>query len=99
MHFLYFSHGSVCAFKPLPKLATLSEGSDQSSLVIHPSTISNWGEKQLGLHAGVLQAESEFCERVEVPKGEIMVYLSGFDGYETPDESLFQFGAKFVTLM
>ena len=98
MHFLYFPHGSVCAFKSLPKLASLSEKTD-SSFVIHPSTISNWAEQQLGLYAGALQVEAEFCERVEVPNGEVTVYLTGFNGYETPDESQSRVGAKFVTLM
>lgn len=101
MHFLYFKHGGVCAFKPLPKLATLSEQSAlrDSELVVHPSTVSNWGEQQLALDAGALQAETEFCERVEVPRGEITVYLTGFTGYEIPDASLSRFGAKLVTLM
>ena len=101
MHFVYFSHGGVSAFKPLPKLATLSERyqDKKSQLVIHPSTISNWGEQQLELHAGALQAETEFCECVEVPRGEITVYLAGFIGHETPDDSLSRYGAKLVTLM
>ena len=101
MHFLYFLHGGVCAFKPLPKLASLSEQYAESNaeLVIHPSTISNWGEQQLKLHPGALKAETEFCERVEVPGGEITVYLTGFTGYETPNDSLSRCGARLVTLM
>ncbi|MGD8591813.1 MAG: hypothetical protein PVF82_03220 [Gammaproteobacteria bacterium] len=101
MHFLYFRHGGVCAFKPLPKLASIVEKNvvDDVGSVIHPSTISNWGEKQFGLQSGVLQAETEFCERVEVPKGEITVYLAGFKGHTTPDDEVNRYEAKFVTLM
>ncbi|WP_455212466.1 hypothetical protein [Kaarinaea lacus] len=101
MHFLYFPHGGVCAFKPLPKLAAIVEHNEatNSELVIHPSTISNWGEQQLGLDPGALQTEAEFCERVEVPNSEITVYLAGFEGHETPDEQLEQFDAKFISLM
>jgi hypothetical protein len=67
--------------------------------VIHPSTISNWGEQQLGLRSSVLQTEAEFCERVEVPKGEITVYLAGFKGHATPDAEVKRYDAKFITLM
>jgi hypothetical protein len=101
MHFLYFQHGGVCAFKPLPKLASIVEqnATTDTELVIHPSTISNWGEQQLGLESGILQMETEFCERVEVPKGEITIYLAGFKGYETPDNEMNRYDARFITLM
>lgn len=101
MHFLYFPHGGVCAFQPLPKLASIIEQNEavDAEMVIHPSTISNWGERQLGLESGVLQAETEFCERVEVPKGEITVYLAGFKGYEMPDDEVRRLDAKFISLM
>jgi hypothetical protein len=101
MHFLYFENGGVCAFKPLPKLASIVEQNvlKDTECVIHPSTISNWGEQQLGLQFGVLQAETEFCERVEVPKGEITVYLAGFKGHATPDDEVKRYDAKFITLM
>ena len=101
MHFLYFPHGGVCAFKPLPKLAAIVEHNEANSseLVIHPSTISNWGEQQLGLKPGALHTEAEFCERVEVPNSEITVYLAGFEGHATPVDQLERFDAKFVSLM
>lgn len=101
MHFLYFQHGGVCAFKPIPKLAAIVEHNEttNSKLVIHPSTVSNWGEQQLGLTAGILQTEAEFCERVEIPNREITVYLAGFKGHATPDDRLERFDAKFVSLM
>ncbi len=101
MHFLYFQYGGVCAFKPLPKLASIVEQkrAEDTELVIHPSTISNWGEQQLGLESGVLQTEAEFCELVEVPKGEITVYLTGFKGYTMPDDDIKHCDAKFISLM
>jgi hypothetical protein len=101
MHFLYFGHGGVCAFKPLPKLASIIEQDavTNSEFVFHPSTISTWGEQQLGLPSGMLQAESEFCQRVEVPKGEITVYLAGFNGDAIPDNEVKRCEAKFITLM
>jgi len=101
MHFLYFKNGGVCAFDPLPKLAAIIENKSvgQAGAMIHPATISNWGEQQLGLKPGSLITESEFCEMVEVPKGEITVYLAGFKGYEIPEEDQMQHNAKFVSLM
>lgn len=101
MHFLYFQNGSVCAFKALPKLAAISEKNygDESGVLMHPSVIASWGEQQLHLDSGILNTETEFCEHVEVPGKEITVYLTGFNGYDLPMESLSQFGAKFVTLM
>jgi hypothetical protein len=101
MHFLYFQYGGVCAMKPLPKLASIVDQNrvGDTESVIHPSTISNWGEKQLGLPSGVLQTEAEFCERVEVPKGSITVYLAGFKGHTTPDEDVKHCDGRFITLM
>ena len=101
MHFLHFQYGGVCAFKPLPKLAAIVEQNEvkDAEFVIHPSTISNWGEQQLGLKPGALKTEADFCERVEVPKREIAVYLVGFSGYEPPDATLSKLGSKFVSLM
>ena len=106
MHFLYFPHGGVCAFKPLPRLAAIIEqskvgqkGAKDTECMIHPSTISNWGATQLGLKSGVLQVETEFYERIEVPNREITVYLAGFKGHEPPANELDQFGARLVSLM
>lgn len=101
MHFLYFKYGGVCAFKPLPKLASIIEEDQLSEgkIVIHPSLISNWGEHQLGLETGALVAETEFCERVEVPNGEITVYLAGFKGYELMNDKLERYQARFISLM
>ena len=101
MSFLYFSHGGVCAFDPLPRLAAIVENKHRGDgvLTVHPATISNWGEQQLGLQPGTLVTESEFCEIVEVPKGEITVYLAGFKGYEVPEEEMKPYNAKFVSLM
>lgn len=101
MHFLYFQHGGVCAFKPLPKLASIIDPKEKdiANTVLHPAAITKWSEEQLGMESGSLQAETEFCERVEVPKGEITVYLAGFKGYEIPDDQMDQLNAKFISLM
>ena len=101
MNFLRFQNGGVCAFKPLPKLAAIIENKspELADLMLHPATISHWGEEQLGLKAGTLTTESEFCETVEVPQGEITVYLAGFKGYEIPQEQLTPHNAKFISLM
>jgi len=101
MNFVYFQNGGVCAFDPLPKLAAIMDKSEgNSGMTIHPATISNWGEQQLGLEPGTLITESEFCETVEVPKGEITVYLAGFKGYEMPAEAALKpHNARFVSLM
>lgn len=101
MHFLYFQYGGVCAVKPLPKLASIvdKQGVGGGDSVIHPSTISNWGEKQLGLSSGALQTEAEFCEHVEVPKGGISVYLAGFKGHAISDEDVKHCSGRFITLM
>lgn len=101
LHFLSFSYGGVCAFSPLPKLASIVETKAGMNVepVLHPSTITNWGEQQLGLKAGALKAETEFCERVEVPKYEITVYLAGLEGYETPDTALQRNDIKPLSLM
>ncbi|WP_455204571.1 hypothetical protein [Kaarinaea lacus] len=98
---MYFKNGSVCAFKPLPKLASIIEDDQlcDTKIVIHPSLITNWGEQQLGLETGALVAETEFCERVEVPSGEITVYLAGFKGYELMNNKLERHQARFISLM
>ena len=106
MHFLYFQYnekrGGVCAFKSLPKLASpvnTSKNIQSKSLTIHPAAIKTWGEQQFGLDSLSLQVEPEFCEHVEVPNGEITVYLAGFEGNEMPVESMQKYGARFVSLM
>ena len=101
LQFLRFHHGGVCGFQPLPKLASLIEQDtvDATGLVVHPSTITNWGEQQLDLQPGDINAETEFCERVEVPHGNITVYLAGFKGYETPHDKLARYEAKFSNMM
>jgi hypothetical protein len=101
MNFLRFQYGGVCAFDPLPKLAAIIESkrTEDGDLMIHPATISTWGEEQLGLQSGTLVTESEFCETVEVPKGEITIYLAGFKGHEIPEDQIKQHNAKFISLM
>jgi hypothetical protein len=101
IHFLYFSHGGVCGFKPIPKLASIVDEDleDRNDVVIHPTTIASWAERKLNLEFGALQIETEFFERVEVPKGRISVYLAGVKGYEIPDEVMQKNQAKFVSLM
>ena len=101
MHFLYFQHGGVCAFNPLHKLASIvdEDTENQDEVVLHPTTISSWAERQLNLESGALQVETEFRECVEVPKGRITVYLAGFKGYEMPDEAMCRNSAKFISLM
>jgi hypothetical protein len=104
MHFLYFKyddrHGGVCAFKPLPKLAAPVEMPNRGSdFVLHPAAVKAWGEQQLGLRSVSLQMEPEFCEYVEVPNGEITVYLAGFEGYELPTFGIQQHDARFISLM
>ena len=101
LHFLRFDYGSVCGFKPLPKLASIinNDTVTDTGLVIHPSTIANWGEQQLDLQCGDLNSETEFCVRVEVPHDEITVYLAGFKGYEMPYDKVETHSAKFVNMM
>ncbi|MGD8569105.1 MAG: hypothetical protein PVJ39_13535 [Gammaproteobacteria bacterium] len=101
LNFLQFSYGGVCAFSPLPKLVSLVDKGAHSETgpVIHPSTITNWAEKQLGLKHGALRLEVEFYERVEVPKGEIAIYLAGIDGHETPDSELQKKDVQSISLM
>jgi len=106
MHFLYFQYndrrGGVCAFKPLPKLAVrndVSEYTCSDTLAVHPALIKTWGEQQFGLKSLSLQVEPEFCEHVEVPNGEITVYLAGVEGYEMPVGEMKQYHARFVSLM
>ena len=107
MHFLYFQYddrrGGVCAFKPLPRLAALLDGpkvkTEGSEFILHPAAIKTWGERQLALESTSLQMEPEFCEQVEVPNGEITVYLAGFEGYELPVAGLQEHGARFISLM
>lgn len=106
MHFLYFQYsekrGGVCAFKPLPKLAAPIDtgiGKDTNAIAMHPSTVKHWAEKQFGLDADALHMEPEFCEQVEVPNGNITVYLAGFKGYELPADEVKEYKARFISLM
>ena len=102
LQFLYFPYGGVCAFEPLPRLSALIDKNDMESQyhsVIHPSSISHWAEQQCQLEPGTLQAESDFCEQVEVPSGNISIYLAGFADYDVPQLFLSQYGAKLVSLM
>lgn len=101
LNFMQFSYGGVCAFRPLPKLASLVEKNAHSDieLIIHPSTLTNWAEEQLDLEQGTLQLEVDFYERVEVPKGEIAIYLAGIKGNEPPDGKLRKNDIKSIDLM
>ena len=102
LHFLYFPYGGVCAFEPLPRLSALIDKNDMKSkfhAVIHPSSILLWTEQQLQLEHGALQAESDFYEQVEVPSGNISIYLAGFADYDVPQPVLSRYGAKLVSLM
>lgn len=103
LNFFSFSYRSVCAFNPLPKLSALRDNNSvvtsSSGLVLHPAMISAWGEEQLELESGALQIETEFCEQVEVPSGNITVYLAGFTGRDIPKELLQRYQAKMLSLM
>ena len=106
MHFLHFQYDDrrtgVCAFKPLPKLASLVENASPDVIdrvTFHPALVQSWAEKQFSNNDVSLQIEPEFCEYVEIPNAEIVVYLAGVKGYELPHTIMREYGAKFISLM
>ena len=93
--FLRFSNDSVCAFEPLPKLASLIE-SPHHAVAIHPTAILNEIENRLELTRDSLEAEEEYQALVDVPNGPVHVLLARFTSEDPPFALADRLGARFI---
>jgi hypothetical protein len=94
--FLKFSHESVCAFDPLPKLS--ARVTQLPSTVHHPAAILHETEERLGLPRETLSNEGEYRQAIEVPGDTIEVLLASINTIDPPFEVAEQFGASFIDL-
>jgi hypothetical protein len=94
--FLKLSHGSVCAFEPLPKLSTIVE--KQPNTLCHPTAILHETEQKLGLLENTLTIESEYRQSIEVPGGNIEILLANIDTLDPPIEAVERSHAVFIDL-
>lgn len=95
--FMRFSHGSVLAFEPIPKLAQLYEAEDENT-VLHPAAALKAVEERLGLPDKCLVAEAEFQHCMDVPGNKISVILAGITTMDPPFDAAEQYGAVFIDL-
>ena len=104
VRFLKQKHGGICGFDSLPDLANVLDEEileKEENVINHPIRITRNAEEELKLDEGSLKIESEYFQRVDVPKGIINVYLVGIVGHDTPDETLAEQGMslKLITEM
>lgn len=101
--FLRLAYGGVCAFGPLPELSQVwpdnrNSTDEDEKVVMHPGALAGQAERELGLSAGALEAQGGFRVGVDVPDGEIQVYLARFTAVDPPFELAEEKGARFVDL-
>lgn len=95
--FLKFSHGSVCAFETIPKLAQLVDKQPDNT-VLHPAAVLHKVEQTLSLDAGTLAAETDYRHSVEVPGGSMQILLARIDSMDPPFDRAEKIGAQFIDL-
>jgi len=97
--FLRFAD-SLLAFAPLPAGAVLrAETEAQGKVLAHPAPLLKQAEEKLGLPAGSLSAEAEFCATVDTPQGEVQIMLAGFTTTDPPFIAANAIGGRFVALI
>ena len=95
VRFLKQQYGGICGFNPLPDLAVVLDDETldkEENIVSHPSHITRNAEEKLQLSEGSLKIESEYFQKVDIPKGMVNVYLVGIVGHDTPDAILAEQG-------
>lgn len=95
--FVRYAHESICSDESIPMPAQMVDRPAGNTL-LHPAAILTHLEDELGLDEGILAAEGEFTQTVEVPGGDIQIILASINSMDPPFEQMEKQGASFIDL-
>lgn len=99
--FLRFADETVCAFSPLPRLASYVDKGDlvdEPAVAMHPAVLLKEASERLGLPDTAFEREPEYSEWVDVPEGAIRITLVRLTDIDPPFEAAKAIGARFIDL-
>jgi len=98
-------NNTVCSH-PLPKLSQVKEADDEKEIFSHPALIQKQAEQliqymaqYLSIDAASIEADASFYEELDVPDGEIKVYLAQFTMMDPPRTEVAGKDGKMITIM
>ena len=96
--FVQHPDASVCTPSPLPVLSEILEAdAEDIDTTAAMNSVSAIG-KAMGLPDDLLQAHTDYRERVDTPGGVITVSLAAFKALDPPHQLMADNGCKFKTL-